>query len=172
MMRAITFSRERAPDGSLTATIARDDCGRRSGQIFNRRRFWIRQLSRWRRLRLHSPTSLRSEKRLQNPRPVRPGSRFGNKLTSDVGKAAVNDLEADPQDSVNRMAAEAALSKFLKSDPHALTELVQLLGKVGDTSTTLTANVVGESIVNQASGSGITISINKAPTPGKSSKAK
>jgi len=94
------------------------------------------------------------------------------KLTSDVGKAAVNDLEADPQDSVNRMAAEAALSKFLKSDPHALTELAQLLGKVGDTSTTLTANVVGESIVNQASGSGITISINKAPTPGKSSKAK
>ena len=96
------------------------------------------------------------------------------KLTSDAGKEVVKDLENNPHDADNRKAAEAALSKLLKSEPSALSELAQLLEKAGATSTTLTANVVGdENVVNQASGSGITISVNKGPArPGKSSKAK
>jgi hypothetical protein len=87
------------------------------------------------------------------------------KLTSDVGKGVVKDLENDPHDADNRKAAEAALSKLLKSDPGALSELAQLLEKAGVTSTALTANIVGnENIVGQVSGSG-SVSINRGPTP-------
>lgn len=87
------------------------------------------------------------------------------KLTSDAGKEVVRDLENGPDDTDNRKAAEAALSKLLRSDPNALSELAQLLVKAGATSTGLTANVVGnKNIVSQASGSGITQSINKGPT--------
>jgi hypothetical protein len=95
------------------------------------------------------------------------------KLTSAAGKEAVKDLEKAPDDADNRKAAEAALSKFLKADPGALSELAQLLEKAGVTSTTLTANVVGnENIVGQVSGSGNTVSINRGPTPpAKPSKA-
>jgi hypothetical protein len=93
-------------------------------------------------------------------------------LTSAAGEEAVKDLENAPDDADNRKAAEAALSKVLKADPGALSELAQLLEKAGVTSTVQTANVVGEGIVSQASGTGITISINKGPRPGKSSKAK
>src|ERR1700730_7803817 len=94
------------------------------------------------------------------------------KLTSEAGKEVVKDLENTPHDADNRKAAEAALSKLLKSDPGTLSELAQLLEKAGVT-TVLTANVVGDGIVNQASGSGITISVNKGPAPpGRSSNAK
>src|SRR6266436_4081606 len=87
------------------------------------------------------------------------------KLTSPAGTEAVKDLENAPDDADNRKAAEAALSKLLKADPGALSELAQLLEKAGVTSTTLTANVVGnENIVGQVSGSG-TVSINRGPTP-------
>ena len=87
------------------------------------------------------------------------------KLTSAAGQEAVKDLEKAPDDADNRKAAEAALSKLLKSDPSALTELAQLLEKAGATSTTLTATLVGnENIVGQVSGSG-TVSINKGPAP-------
>ena len=87
------------------------------------------------------------------------------KLTSDAGKEVLSDLEKVPDDADNRKAAEAALSKLLKSEPSALFELAQLLEKAGATSTTLTANVVGnENIVGQVSGSG-TVSINRGPTP-------
>ena len=88
------------------------------------------------------------------------------KLTSDAGIAAVNDLEKDPNDGVNRITAQAALSKLLKSDPSARAELAQLLEKLGATSTVLTANVVGDDVdINQVSGSGNTVSINRGPTP-------
>ncbi len=87
------------------------------------------------------------------------------KLASEAGKEVVKDLEKDPHDADNRKAAEAALSKLLKSDRGALSELAQLLEKAGVTSTALTANVVGnENIVGQVSGSG-SVSINRAPTP-------
>jgi len=83
------------------------------------------------------------------------------KLTSEAGKEVLSDLEKAPDDADNRKAAEAALSKLLKSDPSALTELAQLLEKAGATSTTLTATLVGnENIVGQVSGSG-TVSINR-----------
>jgi hypothetical protein len=88
------------------------------------------------------------------------------KLTSPAGKEAVNDLENAPHDAVNRTAAEAALSKLLKTDPGALAELAQLLEKAGVTSTVQTANFVGDgNIVGQVSGSGNTVSINSGPTP-------
>jgi len=87
------------------------------------------------------------------------------KLTSAAGTEAVTDLENAPHDAVNRTAAEAALSKLLRADPGALSELAQLLDKAGITSTVLTANVIGnENIVGQVSGSG-TVSINRGPTP-------
>jgi hypothetical protein len=94
------------------------------------------------------------------------------KLTSAAGTEAVKDLENAPDDAVNRTAAEAALSKLLRADPGALSELAQLLEKAGVTSTVQTANVVGDgNIVGQVSGSG-TVSINKGPTsPAKPSKA-
>src|SRR5258707_15461661 len=63
------------------------------------------------------------------------------KLTSAAGQEAVKDLEKAPHDADNRKAAEAALSKLLKSDPNALSELAQLLENTGVTSTVLTANV-------------------------------
>jgi hypothetical protein len=88
------------------------------------------------------------------------------KLTSAAGKEAVNDLENAPDDADNRKAAEAALSKLLKTDPGALSELAQLLEKAGVTSTVQTANVVGDdNIVGQVSGSGNTVSINRGATP-------
>jgi hypothetical protein len=83
------------------------------------------------------------------------------RLSSGVGKAAAEELENSPDDADNRKMAEAALSKFLKSDPGALAELAQLLEKAGGTSTVLTANVRGDgNIVGQVSGSGNTLSIN------------
>jgi hypothetical protein len=73
----------------------------------------------------------------------------------------VTDLESDPGDADNRKAAEAALSKFLKSDPGALEELALLVDNAGSTSTVQTANVGGDgNIVGQVSGSGNTLSIN------------
>ena len=95
------------------------------------------------------------------------------KLTSAAGTEAVKDLEKAPDDADNRKAAEAALSKHLKADPGALSELAQLLAKAGVTSTVQTANVVGDgNIVGQVSGSGNTVSVNRGPTrPGKPSKA-
>jgi hypothetical protein len=96
------------------------------------------------------------------------------KLTSEAGKEAVKDFATAPGDADNRKAAEAVLSKFLKSDPGALAELAQLLDKAGVTSTAMTANVVGdENVVNQVSGSGNTISVNTgAAGPAKPSKAR
>jgi len=61
------------------------------------------------------------------------------KLTSESGREVLNDLEKAPDDADNRKAAEAALSKLLKSDPNALAELAQLLEEAGVTS--LTAKV-------------------------------
>jgi hypothetical protein len=84
------------------------------------------------------------------------------KLTSEAGKEVVKDLESGPEDSDNRKAAEAALSKVLKSDSSLQPELALLLEKVGATSTTMTANVVGnENIVGQASHSA-SVAINTA----------
>jgi hypothetical protein len=92
------------------------------------------------------------------------------KLTSAAGQEAVKDLENAPNDADNRKAAEAALSKLLKADPGALSELAQLLEKAGVTSTVQTANVVGDgNIVGQVAGSGNTVSINTPPV--KPSKA-
>src|ERR1700730_3281903 len=87
------------------------------------------------------------------------------KLKSEAGKEGANNVENAPHDADNRKSAEAALSKLLKSDPGALSELAQLLEKAGVTSTALTANIVGnENIVGQVSGSG-SVSINRGPGP-------
>lgn len=87
------------------------------------------------------------------------------KLTSEAGKEALQDLEKGPEDSDNRKAAEAALSKLLKSNPATLSELAQLLETAGAASTAQTANVVGdENIVTQAAGSGISVSVNRGPS--------
>src|SRR5215467_6985801 len=119
----------------------------RAGWGIDTEAHWIQRRSQWRRLPLQS---LRLEK---------------GKLTSESGREVLNDLEKAPDDADNRKAAEAALSKLLKSDPNALAELAQLLEKAGATSTTLTATLVGnENIVGQVSGSG-TVSINKGPAP-------
>jgi hypothetical protein len=76
------------------------------------------------------------------------------KLTSEAGKEVVKDLECGPEDSDNRKAAEATLSKLLKSDLSLQSELARLLEKPDATSTTITANVVGnENILGQASDS-------------------
>jgi hypothetical protein len=95
-----------------------------------------------------------------------------SRLTSAAGKEAVKDFENAPDDADNRKAAEAALSKLLKADPGALSELAQLLEKAGLTSTTLTADIVGnENIVGQVSGSGnVSINAGRAP-PARPSKA-
>jgi Fructose-bisphosphate aldolase class-II len=45
-----------------------------------------------------------------------------SKLTSPAGKEAVKDLEDKPEEGDNRKAAEAALSKFLRSDANALAD--------------------------------------------------
>jgi len=88
------------------------------------------------------------------------------KLTSAAGTEAVEGLEKAPDDVDYRTAAEAALSKLLRADPGALSELAQLLDKAGATSTVQTANVVGDgNIVGQVSGSGNTVSINRGATP-------
>jgi hypothetical protein len=93
------------------------------------------------------------------------------KLTSEAGKEVVKDLESGPEDSDNRKAAEAALSKLLKSDPNVLSELAQHLESADVTSTAMTANIVGnENIVGQASGSA-SVAINTAPAPSTRSKA-
>jgi hypothetical protein len=96
------------------------------------------------------------------------------RLTSEAGKEVVKDLENAPDDADNRKAAEAALSKFLRSDPNALSALSQLLEASGVTSAVQTANVTGnENIVGQFAGSGNTLSINKGATPpAKPSRAK
>ena len=84
------------------------------------------------------------------------------KLMSPAGKEAVDDLEKGPGEADNRKAAEAALAKFLKADPDAISELAKLLEKTGVASVAQTANVTGnDNIVGQASGSGISLSINK-----------
>jgi hypothetical protein len=92
-----------------------------------------------------------------------------SKLTSPAGKEAVEDLEKNSEEGDNRRAVEAALSKFLKSDANALADLAKLLEQAGLIAAAQTANVVGDdNIIGQASGSGITFSINK----GSSSSAK
>lgn len=81
------------------------------------------------------------------------------KLTSEAGKEAVEDLEKAPDDTLNRSAAETALSKLLRSDSNALSELTQLLGKAGITATQ-TATITGDgNLVAQAAG-GSSASIN------------
>ena len=45
------------------------------------------------------------------------------KLTSETGKEAITDLEIAPDDAANHMAVTAALTKLLKSDASALSEL-------------------------------------------------
>jgi esterase/lipase superfamily enzyme len=49
------------------------------------------------------------------------------RLTSGIGKAALEELEQHPDDADSRKMAVIALSKFLKSDPAALVELAQLI---------------------------------------------
>jgi hypothetical protein len=87
-----------------------------------------------------------------------------NKLTSAAGNQAVNDLENGPYQADNRKAAEAALSKFLRSDPNAVTELARILDQVGATSATLSALVTGNNNnLGQVFGSGA-VSINQDKT--------
>jgi hypothetical protein len=80
-----------------------------------------------------------------------------SKLASPAGLEATSDLEKFPSDPDNKKACEAALSKLLRSDAGALTELAQLLSVAGVRAGDQTANIVGDNnIVNQASGSNIT----------------
>jgi hypothetical protein len=53
------------------------------------------------------------------------------KLTSEAGKEVAHDLESGPDDIDNRKAAEAALSKLLRNDHGAASELRSLLVQVG-----------------------------------------
>jgi hypothetical protein len=81
------------------------------------------------------------------------------KLTSAAGQQVVKDLEAAPDDTDNRKAAELALSKLLRSDPNAHTELAQMLDKANARLAALSATAIGnENIIAQVSGSG-TVSI-------------
>ena len=87
-----------------------------------------------------------------------------SKMTTEAGNEVMKDLEGGPEDSNNRKAAEAALSKLLRSDSNMLSELAQLLERAGATSTAMTSNIVGnENIVGQASGSA-SIVIGTPPT--------
>jgi hypothetical protein len=88
------------------------------------------------------------------------------KLTSEAGKEAVKDLESAPDDAVNQDAAKAALSKVLRSDPSALSQLAELLAQAGVT-TTQSANISGDrNIVGQAAGgSSVTINAGRASRP-------
>jgi hypothetical protein len=49
------------------------------------------------------------------------------KLTSEAGKEVVRHLQAEPADATNRHAVEAALSKLLRNDGGAASELRSLL---------------------------------------------
>jgi hypothetical protein len=53
------------------------------------------------------------------------------KLSSEAGKEAVRDLEADPADATNRRALEVALSKLLRDDKGSVSELRSLLIQAG-----------------------------------------
>jgi len=68
------------------------------------------------------------------------------KLTSESGKEAVRDLEAKPDDPINRSALEAALSKYLRSDKDAADQLTSLLKQSGAFS------VGGDNIVTANTG--------------------
>jgi hypothetical protein len=84
------------------------------------------------------------------------------KLTSSAGQEVIADLEKNPKDDDNRKAAEAALSKFLKSDTSAMNDLAKLLEKAGVTAATQTATTVGDdNITAQATGKDITFTIGK-----------
>jgi hypothetical protein len=54
-----------------------------------------------------------------------------SKLSSEAGKEAVRDLEADPDDATNRRAVEVVLSKLLRGDGVATSELQSLLLRAG-----------------------------------------
>jgi hypothetical protein len=84
------------------------------------------------------------------------------KLTSSVGQEVIADFEKNPKDDDNRKAAEAALSKFLKSDTSAINDLAKLLEKAGVTATTQTATTIGDdNITAQAAGTGNTLTIGR-----------
>jgi hypothetical protein len=86
------------------------------------------------------------------------------KMTTETGKLAIKDLESGPDDIANQMAVQAALIKLLRSEPSALSELTQLLDKVGTTSATLSVLVTGDrNNVGQVAGSGI-VSISRDKT--------
>jgi glycerate-2-kinase len=71
----------------------------------------------------------------------------------------------------NRKITEATLSKLLKSDSNALSELAQLLESAGVTSAVMISNIVGDrNIVGQASGSA-SVAIDASPTPRMRPKA-
>jgi hypothetical protein len=53
------------------------------------------------------------------------------KLTSEAGKEVAKDLESGPEDLDSRKAAEAALSKLLRNDHGAASELRSLLMQQG-----------------------------------------
>jgi hypothetical protein len=81
------------------------------------------------------------------------------KLTSPSGATAVAASEADPNNPANAQALQAALTKFLTTNPDSARTLGELLQEHGATLSTQSANVVGDSNkVGQASGgSSVTI---------------
>jgi hypothetical protein len=84
------------------------------------------------------------------------------KLTSPGGQEVIADLERNPKDDDNRKAAEAALSKFLKSDTSAMNDLARLLKEAGVTAVTQSATTIGnDNLTAQAAGTDITFTIGK-----------
>lgn len=85
------------------------------------------------------------------------------RLTTPIGREALDALEKSPDDAANRKIVEGVLTKLLQSDPAALAELAHLLDKTGTTSAAQKTAVRGDgNIVTQTAGSG-TVTINASP---------
>jgi hypothetical protein len=88
------------------------------------------------------------------------------KLTTDAGKQAVKDLENDPNDADNQKLLEATLSKHLRGNPNAATELTSLLQQVGAISlqgdVTVTATHGGIAAGRDLTGNTITITTSRS----------
>jgi hypothetical protein len=81
------------------------------------------------------------------------------KLTSAVGQEVTTDLEKEPEDGDSRKLAEAALSKFLRSNPEAAAELESMVGNAGTSSVTMISKTKGDGNTTiQIAGQGNTVS--------------
>jgi hypothetical protein len=88
-----------------------------------------------------------------------------SKLTSEASQEAVRDLEVDPTAVDNRNAVEAALSKFLRSDPNAFADLASLLRQAGPPPASVVVTATHNTVAAGRDIVGSTIEIAGQPKP-------